>query len=90
MRGRDRGYERAVSAASTVVVVLAVVAVVATVAWILFHRNDPEHASGHSDRPKEDSTQYWGEVNDRPGDPGAESQAAPRRGEPGPTSDPIR
>jgi hypothetical protein len=76
--------------AAAIVVVIGVLAVVATVGWILFHRNDPEDASSHTDGPADPSTARWGDANDRPGDAGTESQAAPRRGEPGPASDPIR
>ena len=73
------------SVAAVIVVVAGALAVLATVAWIVFHRNDPEHASGHSDRATTGSTLMFGEVNDRPGDPGTESMAVPRPGEPGPS-----
>jgi hypothetical protein len=73
---------------TVVVLVVGLALTAAAVAWILFHRNEPETASRHTDRAVEDSTQWWGDTNDRPGDPGAESQAVPRPGEPGPMPDP--
>ena len=71
-------------------VVVGVVLVLVTLAWIVLHRRDPENAAGHDDRPVTGSTQFFGEVNDRPGDPGSESQAVPRPGEPGPSAEPQR
>jgi hypothetical protein len=73
------------SVAAVIVVLAGGVAVLATLAWIVFHRNDPEHAAGHSDAPTTGSAAMFGDVNDRLGDPGTESMAVPRPGEPGPS-----
>jgi hypothetical protein len=73
------------SVAAVVVVVAGGLAVLATLAWIVFHRNDPEHAAGHADHATTGSALMFGDVNDRPGDPGTESMAVPRPGEPGPS-----
>jgi hypothetical protein len=73
------------SVAAVIVVLAGGVAVLATLAWIVFHRNDPEHAAGHSDAPTTGSASMFGDVNDRLGDPGTESMAVPRPGEPGPS-----
>ena len=73
------------SVAALIVVMAGGLAVLATLTWIVFHGNDPEDAAGHTDDPVTDSTLMFGEVNDRPGDPGTESMAAPRPGEPAPS-----
>jgi hypothetical protein len=75
--------------ASVLVAILGVIATLVAVGWIMFHRKDPENAASHTDRPVAGSTLMFGDENDRPGDPGSESMAVPRPGEPGPAQRPT-
>ena len=76
--------------AGIVVAVIGGLAALVAVAWIFLHRNDPEDASSHTDAAVHGSRLMFGDTNDRPGDPGSESMAVPRPGEPGPADQPPR
>jgi hypothetical protein len=73
-----------VSAPGLVLTVTGVVAVVAVVSWFLLHRNDPEDAASHPEPARTGSALYHGDVNDRPGGPGAEADGVAGPGEPVP------
>ena len=72
------------SVGSTIVVVLGIVAVAALIGWFLFRRNEPEDAASHGTPDRIGSDLYCGDVNDRPGSPGAEADGVAGPGEPVP------
>ena len=72
------------SAGGVIVVVLGIIAVLAVVGWFLFRRNEPENAASHGSPDRTGSTLYYGDVNDRPGGPGAEADGVAGPGEPVP------
>jgi hypothetical protein len=73
-----------VTVGSVIVVVAGIIAVVAVIAWFLFRRNDPEDAASHGTPDRTGSALYHGDVNDRPGGPGAEADGVAGPGEPVP------
>jgi hypothetical protein len=73
-----------VSAGGVIVVVLGIIAVLAVVGWFLFRRNEPENAASHGSPDRTGSALYYGDVNDRPGGPGAEADGVAGPGEPVP------
>jgi hypothetical protein len=70
------------SAGGLVVVIVGIAAVVVLVGWFFLHRNDPEDAAGHPEPDRTGSAQYFGDVDDRPGGPGAEADGVAGPGEP--------
>jgi hypothetical protein len=73
-----------VTVGSIIVVVLGIVAVAALIGWFLFRRNEPEDAASHGTPDRIGSDLYYGDVNDRPGSPGAEADGVAGPGEPVP------
>jgi hypothetical protein len=80
---------------ATVVVIVGLVLVLGTLGWFVLARKHPENAAGlkpashETDGHASASREFFGEVNDRPGSPGAEAQGVADRGQivPGPSAD---
>jgi hypothetical protein len=69
---------------TVVIIIAAIVLTVAVVAWFLLARKHPESAAGHPEPPRTGSAQFFGDPDDRPGGPGAESDGVAAPGEPAP------
>ncbi|WP_162941647.1 hypothetical protein [Desertimonas flava] len=69
---------------TTAVIVVAIAVTIAVVAWFLLNRQHPETAAGHDEPDRHGSAQFFGDVNDRPGDPGAEADGVAGPGQPAP------
>jgi len=68
-----------------VVIVIGIVLVVVVVGWFVASRRNPEDAADHRSTPaRTGSAEFFGDVNDRPGSPGAEAMDVPERGSPAP------
>lgn len=76
--------------AEWILTIVTLVAVVALIVWFVLVRRHPENAAGHAEATRTDSSQYYGDVDDRPAGPGAEAQGVAGPGEPiaGPLPDP--
>lgn len=74
---------------TNVVIVVSLVLVAAVVLWFVLVRRHPENAAGHAEPARAGAAQFFGDVNDRPGSPGAEDDgvAAPGQPAPGPSAE---
>ena len=77
---------------TTVVIVAAIVLVVAVCVWFFVGRSSEAAAAHGRADDRAPSQRTFGDVNDRPGDPGAEGQGVAGAGQivPGPTDDRSR
>jgi len=67
-----------------IVIAIACVLVIAAVLAFFVSRNRPENASSHDEPDRAGSSLMYGDVNDRPGGPGAEDDGVAGRGQPAP------
>lgn len=72
---------------TAVVIVAAIVLVVAVSTWFVVGRSSEAAAEHGREEDRAPSQQMFGDVNDRPGDPGSEGQGVAGAGQivPGPT-----
>lgn len=67
----------------TAVVIVAVLAVLVTVGCFFIGRKHPENAAMDAAEER-GGAEFYSEVSDRPGSPGAEADGVPERGSPAP------
>jgi hypothetical protein len=75
----------------TVAIVVALVLVIATVGYFALARKHPEDAAGHRVEDPSESTNMYGNTDDRPAGPGAEADGVTDGGQiaPGPSAESL-
>lgn len=80
------------TAGNTIAIAVIVAFAIAAIAAFAMARRHPENAASHGVEPVDESTEFFGRVNDRPAGPGAEADgvAAPGEPVPGPSAASLR